>query len=68
MQQAGGERMPQTGLSLGTPQYVAREQAMGETQIDARSDISALGAICYELRTGAPVNGGARVQAIVARC
>ena len=39
VQQAGGERMTQTGLSLATPQYTSPEQATGERDIDARSDI-----------------------------
>src|SRR6266567_3701093 len=39
VQQAGGARMTQTGLSLGTPQYMSPEQAMGDRAVDARVDI-----------------------------
>ncbi|MFN8980579.1 MAG: protein kinase domain-containing protein, partial [Gemmatimonadaceae bacterium] len=67
VQTAGGQRMTQTGLSLGTPQYMSPEQAMGERTIDARSDIYALGAVTYEMLTGEPPFTGASVQAIVAR-
>jgi serine/threonine-protein kinase len=67
VQSAGGQRMTQTGLSLGTPQYMSPEQAMGERTIDARSDIYALGAVTYEMLTGEPPFTGATVQAIVAR-
>ncbi len=67
MQQAGGARMTQTGLSLGTPQYMSPEQAMGEKHIDARADIYALGAVTYEMLTGEPPFTGATLQAIVAK-
>jgi serine/threonine-protein kinase len=67
VQTAGGARMTQTGLSLGTPQYMSPEQAMGERTIDARSDIYALGAMTYEMLAGDPPFTGSSVQAIVAK-
>ena len=67
VQSAGGQRMTQTGLSLGTPQYMSPEQATAERVIDARSDIYALGAVTYEMLTGEPPFTGPTVQAIVAR-
>jgi len=67
VQQAGGQRMTQTGLSLGTPQYMSPEQAMGERSVDARSDVYALAAVTYEMLIGEPPFTGPTVQAIVAR-
>src|SRR5512140_3679313 len=49
---AGSERMTETGMSVGTPQYMSPEQAMGEREITARSDIYALGAVTYEMLSG----------------
>ncbi|MCE2900218.1 MAG: protein kinase domain-containing protein [Gemmatimonas sp.] len=64
---AGGTRVTQTGLSLGTPQYMSPEQATGDRVIDARSDVYALGAILYECLTGEPPHTGTTAQAIIAR-
>jgi serine/threonine-protein kinase len=51
---AGGTRMTETGLSLGTPHYMSPEQSMGEREITARSDVYALGCVTYEMLTGDP--------------
>src|SRR5215204_1731873 len=64
---AGGERMTETGMSLGTPQYMSPEQAMGEREITAGADIYALGATTYEMLAGAPPFTGPTAQAIVAK-
>ena len=64
---AGGERVTQTGLSLGTPQYMSPEQATGDRIIDARTDIYSLGAMTYEMLTGEPPHAGTTAQAVIAR-
>ena len=67
VQQAGGSRMTQTGMSLGTPAYMSPEQAMGEREIGPRSDVYALGAMTYEMLAGEPPFTGPNSQAIVAK-
>ena len=64
---AGGQRVTQTGLSLGTPQYMSPEQATGDRIIDARSDVYSLGAITYEMLAGEPPHTGSSAQAIISR-
>ena len=64
---AGGNRITQTGISLGTPQYMSPEQATGDRTIDGRADIYSLGAVLYEMLTGDPPHSGSTSQAIIAR-
>ena len=64
---AGGARVTQTGLSLGTPQYMSPEQATGDRVIDGRTDIYSLAAMTYEMLTGEAPHTGTSAQAIIAK-
>jgi len=64
---AAGERLTETGLSIGTPAYMSPEQATGERDVDARSDIYSLGAVTYEMLAGEPPVGGASARAVMAK-
>ena len=64
---AGGARVTQTGLSLGTPLYMSPEQATGDRTIDARSDIYSLATMTYEMIAGEPPHTGPNAQAIMAK-
>ena len=67
LREAGGSRLTETGLSLGTPQYMSPEQATGDRTLDARSDIYSLGAVLYEMLAGEPPVTGPTVQAVIAK-
>jgi serine/threonine-protein kinase len=62
---AGAEKLTTVGLALGTPSYMSPEQAMGETDIDHRSDIYAVGAMAFEMLTGEPPFGRPTAQAVL---
>ncbi len=66
VQQAGGARLTETGLSVGTPHYMSPEQASGDRQVDARSDIYSLGCVLYEMLAGQPPHTGSTAQAVLA--
>jgi serine/threonine-protein kinase len=67
VKEAGGHRLTETGLSLGTPQYMSPEQATGDQDLDARSDVYSIAAVLYEMLAGEPPHTGASVQAIIAK-
>ncbi len=64
---AGGERLTQTGLSLGTPAYMSPEQVAGERQLDARSDVYSLACVTYEMLAGDPPFVASSAQAVMAK-
>src|SRR5690242_2696090 len=67
VKEAGGNRLTQTGLSLGTPQYMSPEQATGDRGIDARSDVYSLASVLYEMLAGEPPVTGASAQSMIAK-
>jgi len=64
---AGGNRLTETGLSLGTPSYMSPEQATGDRAVDGRSDIYSLACVAYEMLTGDPPHTGSTAQAVIAK-
>jgi eukaryotic-like serine/threonine-protein kinase len=61
------ERLTDSGISLGTPQYMSPEQSVAEKNLDARSDVYSLGCVLYEMLAGEPPYTGPSAQAIVAK-
>ena len=63
---SGNDKATTTGMAVGTPQYMAPEQAMGEVDVDHRADIYALGLLGYEMLAGRPTFDAPTAQGMLA--
>ena len=64
---AGGQKLTETGLAIGTPAYMSPEQASGVSDVDARSDIYSLACVLYEMLGGEPPYTASTSQALIAK-
>jgi TolB-like protein/tRNA A-37 threonylcarbamoyl transferase component Bud32/tetratricopeptide (TPR) repeat protein len=65
--EAGGDKLTETGMAVGTPHYMSPEQALGGNHIDGRGDLYSLGCVFYEMLVGQPPFQGPNAMAILAR-
>jgi serine/threonine-protein kinase len=65
--EAGGEKLTQTGMAIGTPAYMSPEQIGGDQEIDGRSDLYSVGCMLYEMLVGQIPFTGPTAMAIMAR-
>jgi len=65
--QAAGQRLTETGVTLGTPAYMSPEQSMGSRDIDGRSDVYSLACMLYEMLAAETPYTGPTPMAIMAR-
>ncbi|MEO7964879.1 MAG: protein kinase [Gemmatimonadaceae bacterium] len=64
--QANGPGLTQTGIGIGTPAYIAPEQAIGDPSTDHGADLYSFGCLAYELLAGSPPFHGLPMHQIVA--
>jgi serine/threonine-protein kinase len=62
-----GDRLTESGLALGTPEYMSPEQSFGEQEVDGRSDVYSLGCVLYELLAGEPPYSGPTAQSVITK-
>ncbi|MGI9627720.1 MAG: protein kinase domain-containing protein, partial [Longimicrobiales bacterium] len=67
VQEAGGGRLTDTGLSVGTPYYMSPEQATADRAPNAASDVYSLGCVLYETLVGEPPYAGSSAQAVLGK-
>jgi eukaryotic-like serine/threonine-protein kinase len=67
LSQAGGDKLTETGMAVGTPHYMSPEQATGGDHLDGRSDLYSLACVFYEMLVGQPPFDGPSAMAILAR-
>jgi eukaryotic-like serine/threonine-protein kinase len=65
--ESGMDRLTSTGIGVGTPAYMSPEQALGDRNLDARSDIYSIGCVLYEMIAGIPPFVGPTAQVIISR-
>jgi TolB-like protein len=65
--EAGGDRLTETGITLGTPAYMSPEQGLGQAELDGRSDLYSLGCVLYEMLAGEPPHSGPTTQSVMAK-
>ncbi len=63
----GARELSESGLAVGTPAYMSPEQATGDSHLDGRSDLYALGCVLYEMLAGEPPFTAPTPQALLAR-